>query len=476
MGRGEVGARGATWRRGFTVNGRFTRRLASPRLAAWLIAALMALTVVNVLIPQRTYFSAADFARFESQDPGLARVLAALGLDAVFGGWLIAVIAIVLCVNVLACTWQRIRTRARSGARVPVRTERMPLRGPVNDRHAAEVDALCERLHSDGWRVRRLPDGVDATRPSIGFWGSVVLHLSIVVIAVGGAFVPFTSFSGSMVLTEGQTVLDQRESYLAVTREPSLGPAYTGSQLTSGQTRIGYQQGSVITAEVDLSALTPDGSTVARTVSVNHPLDASGKSYLLQDTGVAADLVIQDVTGRSALVVNLAEMTERGHSDAMTLSGESDAPVRLWLTVTPVPLREGEVAPTEILSLDDPRLEVREGSADGALLAVLAAGQDADLGDGVSVGFTGPRYWNTFMVRSAPARLAVYAGFLLAVLGSVLRFVFADRRVGMRVRAAEGGSSEVVIAYAARPWGVWYAGDRGMIREHADTMAQGGAS
>ncbi|TLM66469.1 MAG: hypothetical protein FDZ70_10475, partial [Actinobacteria bacterium] len=92
---------------GTCVSGRrrsLADRLASPRLAAVLIAILIGMSMLNVLFPQRTYMPESTFGRLEASAPGVAHVLRITGLDDVFGGWIISVVAVLLVANVTLCT------------------------------------------------------------------------------------------------------------------------------------------------------------------------------------------------------------------------------------------------------------------------------------------------------------------------------------------------------------------------------------
>ncbi|MDF1542186.1 MAG: cytochrome c biogenesis protein ResB [Anaerosomatales bacterium] len=454
---------------------RAVRKLASARLAIVLIATLMLLTVLNVLFPQKTYFSAADFARFQSDAPDLARALSLLGLDVVFGGWLFAVICIILCLNVSACTWLRISERRSRGVRVPIRTEKGLLAASWRGRATDLLDLASRRLTSDGWVLTGNSKWVDATKRGAGFWGSVVLHASILVIALGGALVPLTSFAGTMVIAEGQSVIDEPATYLTVTREPRIGEPFTGAQLRLESMNVEYEDGIVVGAEGQMSALDTEGDSVSRLVRVNHPLDVAGKSYLLQNTGFAVDADLSIDGQEQAVVLNLADRTPRGYSDTIEAprAGGGTTPVRLELT--PVPLGPEEIAPQRLLSADDPRLEVQvqaDSSSSAATGAVLKRGESVELSPGVTLTFREVRYWSTFLVRSEPARTVVYLGFALAVVGSLVRFISADRRIAVRI-IDEKGEPTVVVGYASRPWGSGYTRDRAEARQLLRLGAEG---
>jgi len=446
--------------------GRLLKRLASARIAVVLIIVLMVLSVLNVLLPQKTYFTSADFAAFQSQAPGLARVLAVLGLDAVFGGWILTVVTLALCLNVAACTWLRVSRRASSSARVPVRVESMGLPPESAARARDTIEAAHDRLADEAWHVTDVSGGFAATKRATGFWGSVLLHVSLLVIAVGGVAVMMSSFTGTMLLAEGQSVVDASDAYLSVTRSPRVGDAFTGAEIRMGDMAITYDRGLIVDAHAAMSGVTTSGRTVERIVSVNHPLDIAGKSYLLQDTGLSADVVLGLNGEPQSLVVNLAERTDRGYADVLEVPLADGGTIRVKLELTPVPLAPGEQLDGGALDVRDPRLEVTVIDDRAATVPDIALlpGESVELVPDLTLSFTGTRYWSTFLVRSEPGRSIVYIGFVMAVIGSFWRFVSADRQIGLRIVPGTEGSSKVLVAYGARPWGMDYARDRAHAR------------
>lgn len=435
---------------------RFAR---STKLAAWLIAVLALMTVLNVVVPQRTYLDAATMLEFERSQPALARLLEAVGLDAVFGGWMIAVVSALLAVNLTACTVHRF-LRWRRPATAPRGLDGMLVSATKEPAAESLADAAASALASRGWRVlaaegeRRL-----LARGRHGFWGSMLLHVALLVLIVGGALSALTSFSGEVLLAEGQSIIDEPTSYIIVDREPALGDPYTGAEVRLDDIEVRYERGEVVSVVASMSAVTAEGDVIEKAVRVNHPLDVEGSSFLLLDTGAAPLVRIEYPDGRiERAVLNLGRRTATGWSDDFVLDGEEPVPVSL--TVTPAPDDE----PTdEPLTLPDPRLAI--ATAPGAVEGVLAEGESAELPGGVRLTFEDTLLWNRYMVRRAPARWVVYTGFWLAIAGAAWRFLFPERRLALVADAVSGG---VRFVLAAKPWG---AGDsqreavRGILEE-----------
>lgn len=428
------------------------RRLASPKLAAWLIGVLILMTLLSVLLPQKSYMGA-QFADFSRQAPVLASIMTRLGLDRVFWGWPIVVVAALLALNVGSCMLRRIQSRQRPPSLAVSRNARNAALSSAEE-SAEYLERASEELSSHGYEVlSSSEEGLVASAGSSGFWGSMVLHASLLVLIVGGIASALTSFQGDMYITEGQTVTDTMASYTAITRQPPLGQPFTGTSLTLASTSVGYEKGVLVSAIAKLRAVERSGRTVSKDVRVNHPLDVAGKSYLIRDSGYAVELAIAP-TGATAetVVVNLADETSRGWRDSMALGAVAGHKLTLEMTATPVPLGEDQVLPPDKYELKDPRLTLTVLS-DGAPVwnGLLAEGESTPSGPPVVVTFRKLILWDHFLVRGDPLRSISYAGFWFAILGSAWRFAVPERRIYLAVRR-DAGTATAYISLRSRPW------------------------
>jgi cytochrome c biogenesis protein ResB len=428
------------------------QRLASARLAAVLIAILMAMAVVNVLIPQRTYMSEAAMEEFRIAQPVLARIAELIGLDDVFGGWLVVGVAALLAVNLLACTYLRLRRRVRTP---PVSVPRDAKRLEIDGAHWAEpalfVDAAAGVLAVRHWKVlAREEDGLVARRGGTGMWGSIVLHAGLLIIIIGGAASVATSFAGVMVVSEGQEVFDAEPAYLAVDRRPLVGDEFTGARIALDRTSVEYEGDEIVSVVAEMTGVTTDGTLVTKDVRVNHPLEVSGASFLLQDTGYAAQLVVRTEEGVDPIVANLGSGTPEGWTDALSyVSGGTT--YTFQMLATPVPLEEGEELPADALVLRDPRLRIRVLDGERILGETQLAPGEVLETEELGVTFEGLRLWNRYLVRRDPARWLVYLGFWAAIAGTTWRFLVPEVRLSVRVDTAGAGASALVAA-RSRPW------------------------
>jgi len=410
----------------------------SVRLAALLIAILGALTVVSVIVPQRAYLGS-EYEEFVARAPVVAKAAAAIGLDRIYGGWPIAVVAALFSVNLVVCTGLRVSARLRNDA----------LRARCTATVPAQIEECIAVACRAGWQVRAVRErSVTLVRGRSGFWGSVLMHAGLIVVIVGGVVTSLTGFRGQAVIAEGQTIVDDRSGYESVSLVPRLGPAYRGTRIMLEDMAVRYSQGTVVSAVARMRAVLPDGRSVSKAVRVNHPLEAGGKSWLLQDSGYAVRIVVRDGAQRAAaLSVKLAAETPIGWRDEVVVPS-SKGDIRISLSATPHPLSAGEQAVQEKLAIRDPRLTLVIQRGDDRWEGTLAPGQTSGSADGVTVVFEGLDLWTRFLVRGEPARWVTYAGFWLVVAGALWRFAVPERRATLRCDDA-GAIDAVVRVY---PW------------------------
>jgi cytochrome c biogenesis protein ResB len=450
------------------------RRLASAKLAAWLIGALALIAVLGVIIPQRTLLTAEMMSEFESSLPLLARGIALTGLDGLFVGWPLALVTGLLALNLVACTWRRLAayTRGPSLALAPV-IETVASGSDREDGGRAVLDDAEEYMSASGWSVLRDADRLLGIKGRAGFWGSMLLHAALLIIMVGGVLATMTYFSGEILLAEGQTSIDEPESYLGVSTEPELGEAYSGARLTMERMRFFYEGDVLVRAVATMSGESVDGRTARHETRVNHPFDFESKSFLLRDSGLTSDLRLETANGEESFSVSLANETPFGWEDTVVIP-TPEGPVEIVLLASPVPLGAGEVMPARKFEVTEPRLGVwRADDSDGAMLAALGPGESVTIAEGATLTFEGVRFWSQFLVRKDDARWVVYLGLWLSVIGTLWRFVQPERHLSVCVRDGSEVAPAISIGYRARPWrGMIVAGDRGDIDRITDIIAE----
>lgn len=412
------------------------RLLASSKLAAVLISALLALCLVSFLVPQRSHAALSLYDQWSSANPALARAAGALGVDDVFASPGFVVLIALLAINLTACTVGRVRRRSRARIRVPSEA-------PDRSEHAmipAEPAEVAATLESGFrfWGKRRVEDHgshyVLVDRGALGFAGSLIMHAGLLLLLIAGLVSALTRFDGRLVMTVSETVTDVAESYYGDTKEPVLGSPYDGSVVTLDSLEFDYEEGYITQAHGWLTFRDGAASKIDEAI-VNRPARWRGKSYLMLRGGHAVRLSVVGADGVQLYEdtsVRLGRAVDGGYADEIVLP--DGRTIELYSTAD---VTSPDSAVLEPLRLNDPAVSVR--LAEGGEAALIRPGTASAVGDlVVSVGDVS--LWNEFAVRGDRGIPLAYASFGVILMGAALRFAFDRRRLGCLIVPASGGS------------------------------------
>jgi len=253
------------------------KSLTSVRLALILLLVLALAALVGTILPQDRVYG----FYVERFGPQFAWFIDRLGLDRVYRSpWFLALITL-LVINLVACSLDRIPQALRR-LRHPLDPERylaLPERGrvhwPARMQEAPSVlEHDCNAILGPG---PRLEQGETVwllrSRGRVGVLGPYIIHLSIILIILGGMVGKLWGVRGHLHLVEGQTggalEVEGREAEL---------PLDFAVRLDRFQVEF-YPDGPPSEYRSDLSFLR-DGREVEKTVCrVNHPVEFGGFTF-----------------------------------------------------------------------------------------------------------------------------------------------------------------------------------------------------
>jgi cytochrome c biogenesis protein len=430
---------------GADVMNRLWRFFISMRTGLWLILAMGLLSLAGTLLVQAPAGMSADpqsyaawLASIHSKYGGWTPVLDKLGLFAAFTSIWFKGIMVLLTTSVLACSVNRaprlwklaLRPRTRMGetffTHAPLRARVLVPADPE-----ATTDYVREVLTAHRFRTITDPDdegmNLYADRFRWGPFGTVVAHLSFVIILVGFFVSATTGFRDTnFVVPVGSTVQVGHGTGLAI-KTMSFNDAY-------------YPDGSPSDYASDL-VLYKDGVAVDRqTIRVNHPLKRDGISFYQSFFGEAAALKVTDTAGKTVFndAVALAWTSKDGtHSiGQFTMKPQG---VSVYVVVP------SSGRPDPNIKAGQLQLEVdQDGKKDPVATQVVDQGKPATVA-GLTYTFQRTRQFTGLIVARDLGVPFVWAGSALLVIGFYLVFFFPHRRIWVRVRKTSGGS-EVLCA------------------------------
>ena len=460
------------------------RQLTSMRIALILLFLLALASVPGSMLPQQGS-SPSGVLQYYSSHPALAPWLNRFGLFNVFAAPWFAAIYLLLFASLVGCVVPRTFRLAGSARTLPPRAPRHLSRLPRSAEYATALpprDAMevaARVLSGHGFRLRR-PDEADqawvsAEKGYLREAGNLLFHLALlgvlVSVALGGLF----GYKADRLLVQGQSfadtvsALDEFHPGRFVTAA-DLGPftmtlnRFDASYITSGQQR---GQPAAFDARVTYTEQ-PGGPARTFNLDVNRPLSVDGAKVYLIGHGYAPVFKVTDARGQ--VVYNQPTPFVAGTSGNFLSQGVvkvPDAqPEQLGFTgvFVPTAVDVGGTLESVFPAADNPVVSLiayagNLGEDSGPSQSVyqmdtsgmhrltdspqvLQPGQSLKLpGSQGTITFTGYVPWVSLAITHDPGQLPALICGIAALGGLLLSFMIRRRRVFVRARAREGGST-----------------------------------
>ena len=489
------------------------RQLTSMRTALVLLLLLALAAIPGSVVPQENIDSLA-VSQWRENHPRLAPIWDRLDLFSVYGSVWFSAIYILLMVSLVGCIVPRLFVYARAVRARPPRAPRHLTRLPEHVSYETDEapEVVLERaaavMRRRRWRVDGAGDGagdgdaVAAERGHLREAGNLLFHLAVIVVLVGVAIGSLFGYKGGVIMFNGSEYgfsnnLTQYDDFAPGNLfDPSVMEPFSFS-ITDfdvdwisefGNRRFGMARKFV--AHLDYTT-EPGAPTEEYDLRVNHPLSVGGTDVFLIGHGYAPVITVRDGDGNvasSGPTVFLPTNAQTFESFGVVKAPDA-RPTQLGL--------EGTFYPTFAMGQDaagnltmpasifgdalDPlvSLQVYTGDVgldDGSAASVYVLdksratqllkpnGQpfrlDMRPGDTVTlpddlgtVTFEGLQRWNKIQISRTPGKMVALAGVVLALLGLIGSLFVRPRRLWVRARRRDDGSTWVEVARLDRSSG-----------------------
>jgi cytochrome c biogenesis protein len=460
------------------------RQLTSMRIALVLLFLLALGSVPGSILPQEGA-DPASVQQYYTSHPALAPWLNHLGLFNVFAAPWFAAIYLLLFASLVGCVVPRTFRLAGSARALPPRAPRHLTRLPRSAEYATTLaparaaGIAATVLAGHGFRLRR-PEGndehwVSAEKGYLREAGNLLFHLALlgvlVSVALGGLF----GYKADRLLVQGttfadtQSALDEFHPGRFVTAA-DLGPfTVTLNRFYASYITSGAQRGQPSAFDAQLSYTThPGGPALTDNLAVNRPLSVDGAKVYLIGHGYAPIFKVTDARGQ--VVYDQATPFISGTSGNFLSQGvvkvSGAQPEQLGFTgvFVPTAIEVGGVLESAFPAADFPVVSLiayvgNLGLNNGIPQSVyqmdtsgmhrltgtpqlLLPGQSLKLPDGQgSITFTGYVPWVSLAITHDPGQLPALICGLAALGGLLLSFMVRRRRVFVRARASDTGTT-----------------------------------
>jgi len=483
------------------------RQLTSMRTALVLLLLLALAAIPGSVIPQEDIDSLA-VSQWRDNHPRLAPIWDRLDLFAVYGSVWFSAIYILLMISLVGCIIPRLFVYARALRARPPRAPRYLSRLPESTSYTTDEDPdVVLRRAEDVISRRRFrvdwdegSDAVAAERGHLREAGNLLFHLAVIVVLVGVAIGSLFGYKGGVIMFVGKdqgfsNLLTQYDDFAPGSLfDPQVMEPFSFSitdfdvdWMTEGR-RAG--QARKFVSHLDYQT-EPGGETKQYDLKVNHPLSIGGTDIFLIGHGYAPVITVRDGEGNIAqsgptafLPINPqtfesfgvvkapdAQPTQLGLEgtfyptfqlgrDAdgrLTMPSSAfgnaiDPLVSLFVYSGDVGLDDGSGASVYVL---DKSKATQLRKPDGQPFRMdLRPGQTVTLPDGLgSVTFEGLERWNKIQISRTPGKFIALGGVVAALLGLLGSLFVRPRRMWVRARRQDDGSTLVEVARLDRSSG-----------------------
>jgi cytochrome c biogenesis protein len=483
------------------------RQLTSMRTALVLLLLLALASIPGSVIPQEDIDSLA-VSQWRDNHPRLAPIWDRLDLFAVYGSVWFSAIYILLMISLVGCIIPRLFVYARALRARPPRAPRHLSRLPESTSYTCDedpdvvLDRAAAVVRRRRFRVDRLEggDSVAAERGHLREAGNLLFHLAVIVVLVGVAIGSLFGYKGGVIMFVGKdqgfsNILTQYDDFAPGSLfDPGVMEPFSFSitdfdveWMTEGR-RAG--QARKFVSHLDYQT-EQDGETQQYDLRVNHPLSIGGTDVFLIGHGYAPVITIRDGEGNVAqsgptafLPINPqtfesfgvvkapdAQPTQIGLEGTfyptfqlgrdtdgnLTMPSSAfgnavDPLVSLVVYSGDVGLDDGTGASVYVL---DKSRATQLRKADGQPFRMdLRPGETVTLPDGLgSVTFEGLERWNKIQISRTPGKFIALGGVVTALLGLLGSLFVRPRRLWVRARRQEDGTTLVEVARLDRSSG-----------------------
>ncbi len=421
------------------------RLFKSVKLAVFLLIILAAVAILGTIIPQGE--DAIGFAM--KLNPKLFQVLSLLGLFDVYHTWWFRALLGLLSINLIVCsldrfpkTWKRIRTAPSvEMEKMFEKADRDYIKGKLNET-AKKIEFFLEkRFKKVRKKVKEKAAYFFIETGKYSQLGVYVVHLSIIVILIGGIIGSIWGFEGYMEILEGEK---KDIVFLSRKMKTIRLPFYVKCQ----RFIVEYYKNGMPKEYISELVFIKDNKEVKRRVRVNHPVSFCGITFYQASYGISFEdkVYIKLLNKKSGTVVNLKLEPKRWYRVP-----NSDIMVQL------VDIKEdfAKVGPVVILMIKKDKkiqrliLFKNPGLAKKRLppqmLSASVFNPSYFKPYSFSIKEIPFRYYTGLQISRDPGVPFVWCGFIMLILGLIITFFTSHKRVWIKISEKEN-QLEIAIA------------------------------
>jgi cytochrome c biogenesis protein len=422
---------------------RLWKLLNSRKFGVYLLLVLVAVLMVSSFLPSPITLSDEEWSSLRERKPFVFWLSENFSTIYLVRNPLFLALSAFLFLSTLACTITRIKWWAK--ARKSEFEKDKAFSFSVEERSSSPVEAvkenLLDTLRRRRWEFSVSGEGggfvVEAQKGiGMGFWGSVVFHIGLVVCFIVAPVSALTVFRGEFLITEGIT-MPLRDGF--VSHEGKALSSLPDTDITVYDAAGEYAKGRY---KVQFGGVMRAGNREFP-FSVNNPVTVEGYQFSLGKFGFSPGIVLEKEG--SVLFDYFLNLRHSGSGDYFDLPSEG---LTLFVLLFPDFIREGNKIGSRSKDPNNPvcLIKLLRGKEEVAK-GLVEPGEEARVGDYL-VRFTELRNWVGFVVVREWGVYVLALGMATGILGLLVRFLSNERRLEARLSGAGPGTTVALRGYS----------------------------
>lgn len=431
------------------------RFLKSRKLALALMIALTAAVLLASFTPQLWELSNSQIKALKLQRPAYFKFITVTGLASVYTSWWFYALLSLFLLNTLLCTIDRTKwvlsDRKRYFSTEPSESLERRLRSTapieLDMPPAKAVEMTAARLGARRYSAAQRGNLLIAWKHGWGKWGSILLHGSFLVIAIGTVLGRGTFMSGVVEIAEGQTFTETHGSYERLQEGPLFAEDHAGFTVKLDKFSAEFWKNGAIKERMSKISIYDNGEKVLeQTISPNYPAVYKGRSiYQFSPFGYSVILKFsrpgdQDNVG----ALNFAS-PKVGWSSAngFIIPGTSyQVDVKFYPDYKKKSIDQNLFRfPPKDPAIDVKVMDIKDRAT--VFKGLLRPGDSAVLGS-AKLSFLEVRRWTQLGVVKESGAPLVFLGFWMAVVGIFVVYFVVPRKIWVLAEEA-GGSTRLYV-------------------------------
>ncbi len=404
----------------------------SRKLAIVLILLIIIFSIIGTHIPQKSQLKPDVYSVWKSNHPTEAYYFEKLGLTGLFSSPIFIGLAGLLFINTLFCTrimfsnaFRRLSNlQFQKKAYISGLENNMELRTEKEQEYVMFL--LNSILKSGRYKVFQEENCIVAEKNRFGMFGTLLFHVSILIIILAAVYGSLGRMEGDMRLIEGQTLSEDHGNYIFINEGPLFYGNHQKFDINLDKFYIDYKdETGTPRGTAGKLVIKENGEEVKSDfIYSNNLMSYEGYTFLGNVYGLAPLLILKNPDGTvySGSYITATDTDSSGRYVSSFEIGDTglEAVLMVYMTapLTSEITKSGEIKQIPILFLKifDRGNEIYDGKL---RLNDTIKIFDKDLGYERTLGFYNVKYWSNFYIVKDAGTLIVYAGIGLSTLSLI---------------------------------------------------------